>query len=68
MSEGVFLAERGLFLHEAEAAAWAAMTTDTSTGPDDGLGSAWHEAAHYDDGHVNFLHHVAGVPTEEETT
>ena len=67
-SEGVFLAERGLFLHDAEASAWAAMTTDTTAGPDDGMGSPWHEVAHYDDGHVNFLRHVAGVRTDEETT
>ena len=68
MSEGAFLAEHGLFLHEAEAAAWTAMTTDTTAGPDDGLGSPWYEVAHYDNGHVNFRHRVAGVPTDEETT
>ena len=68
MSEGVFLAECGLFLHDAEAASWAAMTTDTTAGPDDGLDSPWHEVAHYDDGHVNFQKHVAGVRTDEETT
>jgi len=67
MSEGAFLAENGLFLHEAEAASWAAMTTDTTAGPDDELGSPWHEVAHYDNGHVNFRHHVAGIPTDAET-
>ena len=64
MSEGVFLAEHGLFLHDAEAAAWAAMTSDTTAGPDDGLGSPWYEVAHYDDGRVNFLCHVAGMPMD----
>ena len=46
----------------------AAMTTETTAGPDDGLDSPWHEVAHYDDGHVNFQKHVAGVRTDEETT